>query len=153
MKALVTNVSSTNAETESKTERILDADGFISASDVPLDSRAEVELIKQQLNEFKRALINQPIVSASPKKKQKIESTSANICDGDETIVRTDESSELNTLRRQLIEFSRMLNEQDNSGIETDILSRGKTPTERPGTIGRAKRVLNMTDQPFNRYE
>ena len=33
-------------------------------------------------------------------------------------------------------------------------MSRGKTATETPtGTIGRAKRVLKITDQPFNRYE
>ena len=41
------------------TEWKLDADGFISDSDVPFDSRAEIELIKLQLNEFKRAL-NKP---------------------------------------------------------------------------------------------
>ena len=76
------------------TEFMIDADGFISDSDVPLDSRAEIELIKQQLSQFKRKLNNQPILLASPKKKQKIESTSAKICDSDETIVRTDESSE-----------------------------------------------------------
>ena len=113
------------------TERMLHADGFIFDSDVPLDSRAEIELIKQQLNEFKYTLNNR-LYQLRQKRNWKLNWLLQKICDGDETIVWTDKSSELKTLRRQLIEFNRMLNEQDKSRIETDILSRGNTATEIP---------------------